>query len=89
MLTYADACCWPLSAHTQVSSEAAFNALLAHKGLVLRLLVDIPLRALQRRALGTPGLDAATVLLAARLAYQFLNYPSIYQSINQFTDSIH
>jgi hypothetical protein len=56
-------------AHTQVSSEAAFNALLAHKGLVLRLLVDLPLRALQRRALGTPGLDTPSVLLAARLAY--------------------
>jgi len=50
-----------------LSIDAAFRTLMAEKALLLRLLVDLPLRALQRCANDVAGLGCESVLMAARL----------------------
>ena len=47
-----------------LSSDAALRTLLADNKLLLRLLVDLPLRALQRRSQDTPGRCLAALACA-------------------------
>lgn len=49
-----------------LSSDAALRTLLADNKLLLRLLVDIPLRALQRRSQDTPGARPAPLSMPPR-----------------------
>ena len=57
-----------LSLMPVLRSDAALRALLAHREVLLRLLVDIPLRALQRReSADTPGLSGEAVIMAAKI----------------------